>query len=157
METHIGIKESDRKEVAEQLTKLLADEFILYTKTRNAHWNVEGSNFYSMHVFFEGQFNQLDDIMDRIAERIRFIGHYATATLKAFLEITHLTEAARNKNDSDGFVRELLADHNSIIEFIRGNIEPFANKYNDLGSSDFITGIMETHEKMAWMLQSHVN
>jgi starvation-inducible DNA-binding protein len=157
METHIGINEEDRKKVAEQLSKLLADEFILYTKTRNAHWNVEGSNFYSMHVFFEGQFNQLDDIMDRIAERIRFIGHYAPATIKLFLELTHLSEVSRSKNDSEGFVSELLADHNSIIESLRGNIDRFSNKYHDSGSSDFITGLMEAHEKMAWMLKSHLN
>lgn len=157
METHIGIKETGRKEVAVQLSKLLADEFILYTKTRNAHWNVEGSNFYSMHLFFEAQFDQLDDIMDNIAERIRFIGHFAPATLKSFMELTHLTEASRNKNDSEGFVKELLADHNSIIESLRGNIDAFAVKFRDAGTSDFITGLMETHEKMAWMLRSHLN
>jgi starvation-inducible DNA-binding protein len=157
METHIGINETARQEVAEQLTKLLADEFIFYTKARNAHWNVEGSNFYSMHLFFEGQFNQLDDIMDNIAERIRFIGHYATATLKSFLHLTHFSEASRSKNVSEGFVNELLADHNTIIESLCGNIDLFANKYHDLGSNDFINGLMETHEKMAWTLKSHLN
>lgn len=138
------------------MSKLLADEFILYTKTRNAHWNVEGSDFHSMHLFFESQFEQLDEIMDGVAERIRTLGHYAPATLKSFLELTHLSEYAENKNDSLGFIKELLADHESIIEFIRGNITPFAETYKDAGTSDYITGLIEKHETMAWMLRSHL-
>jgi len=152
----IGITEENRKAVSVELSKLLADEYVLYTKTRNAHWNVEGADFHSMHVFFESQYNELDEIMDSVAERIRTIGHYAPATLKSFLDLTHLTEKIGDKNNSLAYIKELLGDHESIIEFLRGNIEPFANKYHDLGTSDYITGLMETHEKMAWMLRSHL-
>ena len=155
MKTNIGINEADRKAVSDQLAKLLADEFILYTKTRNAHWNIEGPDFHAMHIFFEQQYNELDEIMDSVAERIRKIGHYAPATLTQLLQLTHLTEKLDHKNDSLGFIKELLEDHESIIEFIRGNINAFANDYNDAGTSDFITGLMETHEGMAWMLRSH--
>ena len=156
MKNIIGINEESRKAVSDQLVKLLADEFVLYTKTRNAHWNVEGYDFHSMHLFFESQYEQLDEAMDSVAERIRTIGHYAPATLKSFLELTHLTEKTRDKNDSLSFIKELLEDHESIIEFIRGNIDPFASKYHDYGTSDYITGLMEDHEKMAWMLRSHL-
>jgi starvation-inducible DNA-binding protein len=156
METIIGINDENRKAVSFELSKLLADEFLLYTKTRNAHWNVEGPDFHSMHLFFESQYEQLDEIMDGVAERIRSLGHYAPATLKAFLELTHLTEKIGDKNDSLAFIKELLEDHESIIEFIRGNIEPFASKYSNYGTSDYITGLMEDHEKMAWMLRSHL-
>ena len=152
----IGINEESRKAVSDQLAKLLADEFVLYTKTRNAHWNVEGTDFHSMHLFFESQYEQLDDFMDSVAERIRTIGHYAPATLKSFLDLTHLTEKTQDKNDSLSFIKELLEDHESIIEFIRGNIDPFASKYHDYGTSDYITGLMENHEKMAWMLRAHL-
>ena len=157
MKNIIGINEESRKAVSDQLVKLLADEFVLYTKTRNAHWNVEGPDFHSMHLFFESQYEQLDEAMDSVAERIRTIGHYAPATLKSFLDLTHLTEKTRDKNDSFSFIKELLEDHESIIEFIRGNIDPFASKYHDYGTSDYITGLMEGHEKMAWMLRSHLH
>ncbi|PSL21461.1 Dps family protein [Chitinophaga ginsengisoli] len=155
MNTNIGITEANRQQVTNQLAKLLADEFLLYTKTRNAHWNVEGPDFHSMHLFFEAQYNELDEIMDSVAERIRTLGHYAPATLKSFLELTHLTEYSEQPNDSMGFIKELLGDHESIIEFLRGNIDAFANTYKDAGTSDYITGLMETHEKMAWMLRAH--
>jgi starvation-inducible DNA-binding protein len=156
MKTTIGITDDNRLEVAKELAKLLADEYVLYTKTRNAHWNIEGADFFEMHKFFEMQFGQLDDIIDNIAERIRSIGHYASATLKSFLELTHLTEVNIEKNDSQGFLNELLTDHESIIMHCRENIHRFANEYKDIGTSDFITQLMETHEKMAWFIRSHL-
>jgi starvation-inducible DNA-binding protein len=156
MKTNIGITEANRKAVSDQLAKLLADEYVLYTKTRNAHWNVEGPDFHSMHIFFESQYEQLDQTMDSVAERIRMLGHYAPATLKSFLQLTHLAELVERTNDSMGFIRELVEDHGSIIEFIRGNINAFANDYHDLGTSDFITGLMEEHEQMACMLRAHL-
>lgn len=156
MKTQIGIKSENRQAVAEILCKLLADEFVLYTKTRNAHWNVEGPDFHSMHIFFEGQYQQLADLMDGVAERIRTIGHYAPGTLKEFLELTHLSEVTNQKYDSAGFITELLADHDTIIDFIRGSIDAVQEKYNDAGTSDYITGFIETHEKMAWMLRAHL-
>lgn len=156
-ETKIGITRDNTGEVAHIFSKVLADEFLLYTKTRNAHWNVEGVDFFSMHKFFESQYEQLEQVIDDVAERIRVLGHYAPATLREFLKLTHLTEQAREKNDSRGFIRELLADHESIIVFLRGNINRFANELHDAGTSDFVTGLMETHEKMAWMLRAHLS
>lgn len=156
MQPNIGITDPNRQAVAAELAKLLADEFVLYTKTRHAHWNVEGPDFFAMHKFFESQYEQLDDVMDNVAERIRALGHYAPATLKSFLELTHLTEASRSVNDSQGFIRELLNDHEGIIVKIRENVVPFANKYLDIGTSDFVTGILENHEKMAWLLRAHL-
>lgn len=156
MQPNIGIKPDNLSAVSHDLNGILADEFLLYTKTRNAHWNVEGPDFHAMHLFFETQYEKLDDIMDEVAERIRTLGHYAPATLKDFLKLTHLTEQMREKNDSLGFIRELLADHETIIVTMRENINRFANEYGDAGTSDFITGLMEEHEKMAWMLRSHL-
>jgi starvation-inducible DNA-binding protein len=156
METQIGIKQENISKVVNSLCQILADEFILYTKTRKSHWNVEGDDFYNKHLFFEAQYTELDEVIDGVAERIRMLGHYAPATLKEFLQLTHLSEQIEIKNDSKGFIKELLIDHESIIMHLRENITVYANEYHDLGTSDYITGLMETHEKMAWMLRSHL-
>jgi starvation-inducible DNA-binding protein len=156
MRTEIGISETNRQEVSVKLSKILADETVLYIKTKNAHWNIEGSDFYDKHKFFEAQFGQLDDMIDSVAERIRTIGHYAPATMQSYLSLTHLTEQTREKNDSLGFIKELLEDHESIIFVLREQIKSIADDFHDLGTSDFITGLMETHEKMAWFLRSHI-
>lgn len=156
MKTTIGINEANRESVANELAKILADEYVLYTKTKKAHWNIEGPDFYDKHKFFEAQFGELDAIVDSVAERIRTLGHYVDAMLKAFLSVTRFTEQKSEKNDSAGYLKELLVDHETLIMSLRGNIPVFANDYNDLGTSDFITGLMETHEKMAWFLRSHL-
>jgi len=156
MNASIGIAPANLQAVTVQLSKLLADEFVLYTKTRNAHWNVEGTDFHTMHIFFEQQYEQLDETMDSVAERIRQLGHYAPATLQSFLSLTHLTEKLGERNDSMGFIKELLTDHENIIIFLRENINKFADDYGDAGTSDFITGLMEEHEKMAWFLRAHL-
>ena len=157
MKTEIGITEANREAVVNELAKVLADEIILSTKTKNAHWNIEGADFYEKHKFFETQIVQLDEIIDNVAERIRSLGHYTPATLKAYLSLTHLTEQDSEANDSNGFIKELLDDHQSIIIKLRERIKSFADEFHDLGSSDFITGLMETHEKMAWFLRAHLN
>lgn len=155
MKTSIGIKEEARQKIAEFLSVILADEHILYTKTRNAHWNVEGSDFHAMHLFFEEQYGELEGVIDEIAERIRQIGHYAPGTLKSFLELTRLTEAKEGKNDSTSYIKELKADHESIIIHIRENIE-WIEDANDNGTADFLIAIMQGHEKQAWMLRAHL-
>ncbi|MEP7195936.1 MAG: DNA starvation/stationary phase protection protein [Saprospiraceae bacterium] len=156
MKTEIGITSTNTQAVVNELMKLLADEYVLYTKTRNAHWNIEGPDFYSVHKYFETQFGEIDELIDSVAERIRSLGHYAPATLASFLQLTHLTEKIRDKNDSHGFIKELMTDHESIIIHLRENITPFIENYHDSGTSDFITGLMEQHEKMAWFLRSHL-
>jgi starvation-inducible DNA-binding protein len=156
MEPKIGITKEHLSKVALTLSGFLADEIVLYIKTRNAHWNVEGTDFHEKHKFFESQYEELDEVMDDVAERIRSLGHYAPATLKTYLELTHLTEQSRQKNDGAGFVKELLGDHESIIIRLRENIKYFADELNDAGTSDFITGLMEKHEKMAWMLRAQL-
>jgi starvation-inducible DNA-binding protein len=156
MKTNIGISDANRKIIAEQLSKLLADEFVLYTKTLNAHWNLEGPDFHSVHLYFEELYEQLSEIVDSVAERIRQIGHYAPATLNDFLKLTHLTEQIKGGNTSLPLIKNLLADHESIIEFIRGNIKEFDEAHKDAGTSDFVTGLMEKHEKTAWMLRAHI-
>jgi starvation-inducible DNA-binding protein len=156
MKTEIGIKPANTAEIAQSLNGLLADEHVLYIKTRRAHWNVEGPDFLTIHRFFEEQYKQLEQIIDDIAERIRTIGHFAEATLAGFLAETHLSEDTRAKNDSAGFIKSLLGDHETIIIHLRENIERFDEEWKDAGTSDFITGLMEAHEKMAWMLRAHL-
>ena len=115
MKPNIGITQEHLAEISHILSRILADEFVLYTKTWNAHWNLEGPNFHSMHLLFESQYNEIAKIVDTIGERIRMLGHYAPATLKQFLRLTHLTEQTREEINSKGFIKELLNDHEAII------------------------------------------
>ncbi|MBK0382324.1 DNA starvation/stationary phase protection protein [Pedobacter sp. SD-b] len=155
--TNIGITDKNREHIAEQLNKILADEFILYSKTLNAHWNVEGPDFHTVHIYLEQLYNDQQLIVDNVAEKIRSIGHYALGNLSQYLKVSHLSEKLTSKFDSQNLFKELLEDHESIIIFIRENITPIAEKFGAEGISDYITGLMEKHEKTAWMLRAHLN
>ncbi len=153
---NIGITEINRKQVAAELSVVLANEYVLFTKTKNAHWNVEGPDFYEKHQLFDDQAQQLVSIIDSVAERIRTLGFVAPASLKAFLDLTTLVESDLTAKSSTEFIKNLLADQETIISDLRENITAFADKYSDVGSSDFITGLLQDHEKMSWVLRSHL-
>lgn len=151
---NIGIAENNRKKVADELSKLLANEYVLFTKTKNAHWNVEGQDFYDKHQLFDNQASELATIIDSVAERIRTLGFAAPASLTAFLTLTTLPETALAANNTTEFVKDLLSAHETIIIQLRDNISLFADSYKDFGSSDFITGLLQEHEKTAWILRT---
>lgn len=155
MKPNIDITDANRQKIADLLNTLLADEYVLYTKTRNAHWNIEGSNFIGLHKFFEEQYEALDEIIDSVAERIRKLGHYSVASLKDFIELTHLSEGEELNSEKES-VSLLLQDHETVINSIRKHIPVINDEYKDAGTADFITGLMEEHEGMAWMLRAHL-
>lgn len=155
MKPNLGIPEVRLQIVAEELNKLLSDEVVLYFKTRNYHWNIEGPNFHEMHLFYERQFTQLDEIIDQVAERIRTIGHYTEARLADYLKLTNLVEPPYTNFQNDQ-LKNLLASHETIINNLRRLIPLFADENKDLASSDFVTQLLGTHEKMAWMVRAYL-
>lgn len=155
MKPNIGLNDKTRKAVADMLAATLADEFVLYVQTRNCHWNVTGIHFQPLHTFFEGQYKQLDDVIDDTAERIRQLGHSAPATLHEYLKLTRLKEQPGKYPTAEVMLNDLAAAHEKIIRQLRSDIET-CNKLGDAGNTDYLTGLMQTHEKMAWMLRSFV-
>ena len=155
MHPQIGISDSNRQSVALALNKVLADEVVLYQKTRNYHWNIEGPSFLELHRFYEEQYKALEEIIDEVAERIRALGHYAEGRLGDFLKLTSLLEQDYS-TDRKVQMTNLLNDHETVIREFRQQVDKFNNDFKDAGSADFITGIMEQHETMAWMLRSYL-
>jgi starvation-inducible DNA-binding protein len=156
MKPNIEISPENLKGSSTLLNTLLADEYLLYTKTRNAHWNIQGKNFIEMHKFFESQYDALDIIIDDTAERVRALGHFALGSMKNFLSVARLSEQNDDFTDQDHILQTLLEDHESIIRSLRRDITIVSDQYRDLGNADFMTGIMEQHEKIAWMLRSYL-
>jgi starvation-inducible DNA-binding protein len=151
--TNIGIQDSDRKSVAQILNAVLADEYVLYTKTRNYHWNVTGPQFNDLHKFFQTQYEELDVIIDEVAERTRAVGEKSMATLAEFVKNARLQESPGDYPSAQTMLANLLADHEGVIRTLRIDAEKAA-KHSDMGTNDFLIGLMEKHEKTAWMLRS---
>lgn len=154
MEPNIDLSEEQRGGVVLILNVLLSDEYMLYTKTRNYHWNVVGPQFHSLHEFFERQYKELDEIVDEVAERVRYLGGQSLGTLSEFLRHTRLKEQPGQYPNDREMIASLLGDHEAIIRHLRIDLEICADKYKDIGTNDFLIGLMEKHEKMAWMLRS---
>ena len=156
MNANIGLKESARAKVLAVLDPVLADEYVLYTKTRNFHWNVVGPRFNDMHKFFETQYGILDGHVDAVAERSRALGGRALGSLKEFLAAARLKESLGRTLKETVMLAELLRDHESLIRTLRADVDETA-RLGDAGTADFLTGLLEEHEKMAWMLRSFVS
>jgi len=156
VDVNIGIETSNRGQVAEALKKLLADEHLLYIKLRNYHWNVTGIHFQQLHAFFEEQYDDLEDHIDDIAERIRSIGYLASGSMEEFQQYARLEETGHFNGDAQKMLENLLADHEAIIQFLRHDQDMVMEECNDAGTQDFLIALMEEHEKMAWMVRSHL-
>lgn len=154
MKPSIGIADKDRTGIVQILGDLLADEYVLYTKTRHYHWNVIGPQFNDLHKFFETQYSELNEIVDEVAERARMLGGKALGTLTEFSQRTRLKEHPGQYPNARGMLSNLLADHEAIIRTLRTDLETVMEKYHDAGTNDFLTGVMEKHEKMVWMLRA---
>ncbi|MEO5668797.1 MAG: DNA starvation/stationary phase protection protein [Bdellovibrionota bacterium] len=150
----MGIKNADRKRVAQGLTRILASTYMVYVKTHNYHWNVTGPLFQPLHGVFEEQYTHLAEDVDEIAERIRSLGFRAPGTFQEFLKLSHIQEdAADIVPEAEDMLANLQQDHETISSAGRKLIE-LADQGDDKATADLITKQLEFHEKTAWMLRS---
>ena len=148
----IGISEADRRRIAEGLSRLLADNFTLYLKTHNFHWNVKGPMFQTLHVMFMDQYNELWLALDAIAERIRALGFPAPGTYAEYAKLSSIRETA-GVPEAKEMVRLLVEGHEAVARTAR-KIFPAVEKASDEPTADLLTQRLQVHEKTAWMLRS---
>jgi starvation-inducible DNA-binding protein len=153
MKANVGLSSKAQAGLVESLNHLLADEYVLYTKTRNYHWNVTGPHFNDLHKFFESQYDTLDVKIDEIAEFIRYFGEKVPATLANFQRAARLKENTGTSSSGQQMVADLLKDHEALISTLRSDVEE-AEKAQASEVADYLTGLVEEHSKMAWMLRS---
>jgi starvation-inducible DNA-binding protein len=153
----IGLTDEQRAGVAAILDRTLSDLYVLYTQTRNYHWNVVGEHFRDLHKLLEEQYEELDAAIDLVAERSRKLGAPALGTLKEFLDHASLKEQPGDYPDSYTMLSNLCSDHEAVIQSLRQFADDCDEKYHDMGTNDFLIGLMQEHEKMAWMLRSYLD
>ncbi|KAF3888051.1 MULTISPECIES: Dps family protein [Nostocales] len=153
---NIGLTEEQRQGVIELLNKDLADAYVLLVKTKKFHWDVVGPQFRTLHELWEEQYQTLTETIDALAERVRTLGGYPVGTLQGFLDIATLKEEGGNVPTATDMVARLVDDHEQIIRNLREHIDRSSEDFHDEGTADFLTGLMEGHEEMAWMLRSFI-
>lgn len=152
MNINIGINEQDRQDIAQGLSKLLADTYTLYLKTHNFHWNVTGPMFQTLHLMFETQYTELALAVDLIAERIRSLGVYAPGTYKQFAALSSIKEEDHIPKAQD-MIRLLVEGQEAVVCTAR-SLYDVVEKANDEATADLLTQRIQLHEKTAWMLRS---
>lgn len=155
MEMDIGISKENRESIAEGLSHVLADTYTLYLKTHAYHWNVTGPLFSSLHLLFEGQYNELHDAGDGIAERIRALGHFAPGAYATFARLSSIPEDNDSVPEALGMVRNLTLGHEALGRTVRAAFK-IAEAGGDQATMDLLIARMEASDKAAWMLRSHL-
>lgn len=153
---NIGLSEEQRQGVIDLLNCDLSDAYLLLIKTKKYHWDVVGPQFRSLHTLWEEHYTALTESIDAIAERVRALGGYPVGTAAGFLQYASLKEHAGSLPNAYGMVENLVNDHEQVIRNLRDHVDQCSDKYGDQGTADFLTGKMEAHEEMAWMLRSFI-
>ena len=152
MDIHLGIPEDKRKEIADGLSRLLADTYTLYLQTHNFHWNVTGPMFNTLHLMFEAQYTELSLAVDLIAERIRALGFPAPGTYAAFAKLSSVEEVEGVPRAQE-MIGLLLKGQETVVRTAR-SLFPLLDEVNDESTADLLTQRLQLHEKTAWMLRS---
>lgn len=152
-EINTGMDMKQRDGVVSILNRVLANQHVLYTKTRNYHWNVTGRLFFSLHTLLEEQYTALAMASDEVAERVRSLGGHPIGTMQEFIDCSMLKEQPGDVPGAMTMVGNLVEDHEGVIRGLRDDVDA-CEELNDVGTADFLTAQLEAHEKMAWMLRA---
>lgn len=152
LKPELGIKDADLKAIANGLSRVLADSYLLYVQAHNFHWNVEGPMFHTLHQLFEVQYTELAPAIDEIAERIRALGHPAPGTFSAFAKLSAIVEV-NGVPEAEEMTRLLMRSHETVARTAR-EVVPLAQEAGDDPTTDLLIQRMQVHEKSAWMLRS---
>jgi starvation-inducible DNA-binding protein len=153
---NIGLSDEQRQGVVNLLNQDLADSYLLLVKTKKYHWDVVGPQFMTLHKLWQEHYEALTLNVDAIAERIRTLGGFPVGTMEGFLKICSLKEHAGNVPTATEMVAKLVDDHEQVVRNLRKHIDQSSEEFSDEGTADFLTGLMEQHEEIAWMLRSFI-
>lgn len=153
MKPNIGISADSASQLNKILSQLLADQAALAFRTRDAHWNITGAQFSQLHLLFGEQYTTINDQIDETAERIRAIGFPVGGQLQELASASKLKSTGKTTGKAEKLLQSLLDGHEAIIRYLRKAVDE-SSKLGDSGTSDFLTGLMESHEKTAWMLRA---
>ncbi len=140
--------------VVKALNTLLADSYALMANTHYAHWNVEGPGFFSLHQAFQGQYENLFEAIDEIAERVRALDAYALGGLRNFSVESGIEDFSTPLAAKD-YVAGLAVGHEKAIADAAA-LRDAAGAANDLETQDLAIGRIQWHQKTVWMLKSYL-
>ncbi|MEM9806652.1 MAG: Dps family protein [Cyanobacteria bacterium P01_D01_bin.56] len=154
---NIGLSEEQRQGVVDLLNQDLSDAYLLVIKTKKYHWDVVGPQFRTLHQLWDEHYEIISEAIDAYAERVRMLGGYPVGTAEGFLKHATLREHPGDLPSANDMVARLVVDHEQVIRNLRTHVSKCSDEYGDEGTADFLTGLMEQHEEIVWMLRSFID
>lgn len=159
--SHTGVDETQqsfvpvRADLSACLNEILANQYVIFTKTLNFHWNLTGPQFYSIHVFLEEQYKELLEMMDKLAERIRYLNGRPLGTVKEMELVASVDEDPGYFPSIQRMLGELYRDHEEVNRQIEALLNDEELIEGDKVTEDVLISLGKHHQKMIWMLRSH--
>lgn len=151
------LKKRSSAHLVEDLNDILSNEYLIFTKTLNYHWNLVGARFYSIHLFLEDQYKKLLKMMDSLAERIRYLEGHPYGTLRELSTHSSITEDPGIYSDITGMIANLTQAHTEINNQIQELLQTDGKLYGDRATEDLLIKLQQKHQVMIWMLRSHLD
>jgi starvation-inducible DNA-binding protein len=151
LHTPTGLGADATRDISAELNALLADTFALYLKTKNFHWHMSGPRFRDLHLLLDEQGEQIFNMTDDLAERVRKIGG---TTLRSIGHIARLQRLSDNDADfvtPQDMLAELREDNQRLVGFLR-ETHSLCDEYSDVATASLIENWIDQSERRVWFL-----
>ncbi len=152
MKNNIGINQEKAEELQNTLNILLANFQIYYQNLRGFHWNIKGKNFFELHLKFEELYNDSQEKIDMIAERILTLGYQPLHTFKDYSKNASIKAAKNISKDTE--IMETIKQSLKTLLQIERNILNLADTASDEGTNSMMSDFISEQEKTIWMVSS---
>lgn len=140
------------EDMINKLNIFLSDLNVFYRKLQNYHWNIKGSDFFTVHAKLEEYYNEMNILIDEIAEHILSIEGEPLGTLKDYLNKTNIVEAENKKVNSTTVFNEIIKDYSILLKNAY-DIKSIADTNSESKTSALMDNIIEDYTKKLWMLK----
>ena len=137
------------------LNTFLSNLNVFYRKLQNYHWNVKGSDFFTVHAKLEEYYNGINAEIDEIAEHILSLDGEPLGSLRDYLDTAKIAEAKNEKIDSRTIINNLIKDFSMLLQDVK-NIKKMADETSEFKTSALMDGFIEDYTKKLWMLKQSV-
>jgi starvation-inducible DNA-binding protein len=138
------------------LQSQLADAIDLHYQAKQAHWNVKGPSFMTLHELFDKVAETADAHVDLIAERIVQLGGVAEGTVRAAAKGSSLAEYPKGISAGLDHCKALTKAMAAFGKAIRAAIDAAAEA-GDAGTADLFTEVSRDNDKNLWFVEAHLH
>ncbi len=152
----IALAESACRESVENLNQLLADTITLRDLYKKHHWQVAGPTFYELHLLFDKHYEQQNELVDKVAERIQLLGGVSIAIAHDVADTTLIPRPPKGREEVPVQISRLLHAHEIVLKEARAMARR-ATEAGDDGTNDLlVSDVIRSNELQVWFIAEHV-